>query len=79
VHYLGKTATFILLAAFPVLLLAHAVSGARPVAWPAGWALAWWGLVLYWAAAVLYLVQATRLVRAARQAAGATGTRAVVG
>jgi len=79
VHYLGKTATFILLAAFPVLLLAHAVSGAEPVAWPAGWALAWWGLVLYWAAAVLYLVQATRLVRAARQAAGATGTRAVVG
>jgi cardiolipin synthase len=79
VHYLGKTATFILLAAFPVLLLAHAVSGAEPVAWPAGWALAWWGLVLYWAAAVLYLIQATRLVRAARQAAVGAGTGAVVG
>jgi len=79
VHYLGKTATFILLAAFPVLLLAHAVSGAEPVAWPTGWALAWWGLVLYWAAAVLYLIQATRLVRAARQAAVGAGTGAVVG
>jgi cardiolipin synthase len=70
VHYLGKTATFILLFAFPVLLLAHASAGARPVAWPAGWALAWWGLVLYWAAAVLYLVQAVGLVRAARRAPG---------
>jgi cardiolipin synthase (CMP-forming) len=79
VHYLGKTATFILLAAFPVLLLAHAVSGARPVAWPVGWALAWWGLVLYWAAAVLYLVQATGLVRAAREAARPAGTGAVLG
>src|SRR5439155_1758350 len=40
VHYLGKTATFILLFAFPVLLLAHASSGAAGVAWPTGWALA---------------------------------------
>jgi cardiolipin synthase len=79
VHYLGKTATFILLAAFPVLLLAHAVSGAEPVAWPTGWALAWWGLVLYWAAAVLYLIQATGLVREARQAAAGAGTGAVLG
>lgn len=79
VHYLGKTATFILLAAFPVLLLAHAVPGAEPVAWPAGWALAWWGLVLYWAAAVLYLIQATGLVRAARRVAGSADTGAVLG
>jgi cardiolipin synthase len=68
VHYLGKTATFILLAAFPVLLLAHAASATQAWAWPAGWALAWWGLVLYWAGAVLYLIQATGLVRAARHA-----------
>jgi cardiolipin synthase len=51
----------------------------QPVAWPAGWALAWWGLVLYWAAAVLYLVQTTGLVRAARQAAGSAGSGAVLG
>ena len=67
VHYLGKTATFILLFAFPVLLLADASAGAAHVAWPAGWALAWWGLVLYWAAALFYVIQAVGLVRAARR------------
>jgi cardiolipin synthase len=69
VHYLGKTATFLLLLGFPVLLLAKASAGAAPVAWPVGWALAWWGLSLYWAAGVLYLIQAVELVRAARHPA----------
>jgi cardiolipin synthase (CMP-forming) len=67
VHYLGKTATFILLFAFPVLLLAHASTGAATVATPVGWALALWGLALYWAACVLYVTQATSLVRAVRR------------
>lgn len=67
VHYLGKTATFVLLFAFPVLLLAHASAGAAAVAYPAGWALAWWGIVLYWIAALLYLYQTADLVRAARR------------
>jgi cardiolipin synthase len=65
VHYLGKTATFILLFGFPVLLLARASPAAAPIAGPVGWALAWWGLGLYWAAGVLYLIQTVRLVRAA--------------
>jgi cardiolipin synthase len=71
VHYLGKTATFILLFAFPVLLLAMVVpdgSAAHTVVHASGWALAWWGLGLYWAAGVLYLVQAAGLVRRARVA-----------
>jgi cardiolipin synthase (CMP-forming) len=72
VHYLGKTATFILLLAFPVLLLAKASAWAAPVAGPVGWALAWWGLALYWAAAALYLIQAVGLVRAARPPAVVT-------
>lgn len=72
VHYLGKTATFVLLVAFPVLLLAHAVPSASPVAEPVGWALGWWGLVLYWAAGILYLMQAGRLIRAARNRRAAT-------
>jgi cardiolipin synthase len=76
VHYLGKTATFILLFAFPVLLLADASAGAAHVAWPAGWALGWWGLVLYWAAAGMYVIQAAGLVRAARRDA-ATRTAVV--
>lgn len=63
VHYLGKTATFILLAAFPTLLLAAAAPAAEGWAYPVGWALGWWGLVLYWAAAVLYLAQAGQLLR----------------
>jgi cardiolipin synthase (CMP-forming) len=67
VHYLGKTATFLLLVAFPVLLLAHVVDSTAKVAGPIGWGLAWWGLVLYWAAGALYLVQATTLARAARR------------
>jgi cardiolipin synthase (CMP-forming) len=67
VHYLGKTATFILLAAFPVLLLAHAVPETSAVAGAIGWGLGWWGLVLYWAAGVLYLFQAGRLVRTSRE------------
>jgi cardiolipin synthase (CMP-forming) len=67
VHYLGKTATFILLFAFPVLLLAHSVHSTADVAGAIGWGLAWWGLVLYWAAGALYLVQAAALARAARR------------
>ncbi|MFG1954375.1 CDP-alcohol phosphatidyltransferase family protein [Micromonospora sp. NPDC048830] len=66
VHYVGKTATFLLLAAFPILLLAHATTAVTAtVAGAVGWGLAWWGLVLYWAAGALYVVQASRLVRAA--------------
>ncbi|MEW2443022.1 CDP-alcohol phosphatidyltransferase family protein [Micromonospora marina] len=66
VHYVGKTATFLLLAAFPILLLADAVPDAATTAGAIGWGLAWWGLVLYWAAGVMYVVQAGRLVRAMR-------------
>ena len=69
VHYLGKTATFILLAAFPVLLLAAAVPATAHVAGAIGWGLAWWGLALYWAAGALYLVQ----IRAWVRASGADG------
>lgn len=70
VHYVGKTATFILLVAFPVLLLAVAAPAVAPVAGVVGWALAWWGLVLYWLAGVLYLVQVTSLVRGRRRYGG---------
>src|SRR5690349_20985423 len=66
VHYVGKTGTFLLLGAFPVLLLAEAVPSAGPVAGPIGWALAWWALGLYWAAAALYLAQTRALLRADR-------------
>ncbi|HLV59362.1 MAG TPA: CDP-alcohol phosphatidyltransferase family protein [Natronosporangium sp.] len=67
VHYLGKTATFVLLAAFPVLLLAHAAPGTGWWSAALGWALAWWGVVLYWFAGVLYLVQMGQLVQQGRR------------
>ena len=69
VHYVGKTGTFLLLAAFPVLLLAHAVPATTAGAGPIGWGLAWWALGLYWAAAVLYLAQTAALLRADRASA----------
>ena len=74
VHYLGKTATFILLAAFPVLLLAHAAPAIATGAAAAGWGLAWWGIVLYWIAGFLYVGQAARVIRAGRHQAEATRT-----
>ncbi len=75
VHFLGKAATFVLLVAFPALLLASFGGTAESVFRPVGWSLAVWGTALYWCAGALYLVQADRLVRAARRAgAAAVGT-----
>jgi len=67
VHYVGKTATFILLAALPALLLATASPGSAWWSHPVGWSLAWWGLVLYWIAALLYAAQVVGVARAARR------------
>ncbi|UWZ42018.1 CDP-alcohol phosphatidyltransferase family protein [Dactylosporangium matsuzakiense] len=71
VHYVGKTATAVLLMGFPMMLLAHFSDAARPWAQPSGWALLWWGIVLYWLAAAFYVIQATVHVRAGRAAAAA--------
>ncbi|MFI5494087.1 CDP-alcohol phosphatidyltransferase family protein [Actinoplanes sp. NPDC051859] len=70
VHYVGKTGTFMLLAAFPVLLLAHAAPSIDHITAPLGWAIAWWALGLYWIAAVLYLIQARAMLRADRARPG---------
>ncbi|GAB1691505.1 CDP-alcohol phosphatidyltransferase family protein [Krasilnikovia sp. M28-CT-15] len=74
VHYVGKTGTFVLLGAFPVLLLAHAVPSTAAVAGPIGWGLAWWALGLYWAAAALYLIQTAAVLRADRATRAGTAT-----
>ncbi|SCF22633.1 CDP-diacylglycerol-phosphatidylglycerol phosphatidyltransferase [Micromonospora purpureochromogenes] len=70
VHYVGKTATFLLLAAFPILLLGTASESVATAAGAIGWGLAWWGLVLYWVAGAMYVVQAARLVRSVRTRSG---------
>jgi cardiolipin synthase len=69
VHYLGKAATFLLLYAFPMLLLADGDNPVTTVARPIAYALTVWGGALYVLAGVLYVVQTAGLVRAARREA----------
>ncbi|KAA2254126.1 CDP-alcohol phosphatidyltransferase family protein [Solihabitans fulvus] len=63
VHYLGKAATFCLLYAFPLLLLAQGGSTAAQLARPFAYAFTAWGGVLYLWSAALYVYQALRAVR----------------
>jgi cardiolipin synthase (CMP-forming) len=62
VSFVGKTATLCLLYAFPLLFLGSHVAGYAETARVAGWSFAIWGSALYWCSALLYLVQARRLV-----------------
>ena len=67
VHYLGKAATFLLLYAFPLLLLADGTGTAAAVARPVAYALTVWGAALYVLAGVFYVVQAAGLLAAGRR------------
>jgi cardiolipin synthase len=62
VHFAGKAATFCLLYAFPLLLLAETAGSVGTVSAVLGWAFVWWGVGLYWFSAVVYLVQARELL-----------------
>ena len=75
VHFVGKAATFNLLYAFPILLLSTVEGSVGDIARPVGWAFAWWGVTLYWLAAVLYAIQATSVIRA-RTGTSGTARRA---
>ncbi|GAA4286574.1 CDP-alcohol phosphatidyltransferase family protein [Georgenia daeguensis] len=63
VHLAGKAGTFALMYAFPLLLLAGVPGTVGTLAWTFGWASAWWGVGLYWFAALLYVEQVVRIVR----------------
>jgi cardiolipin synthase (CMP-forming) len=63
VHHLGKTATFSLFYALPILMLGLAFPGLAIATNPIGWAFAYWGAFLYWWAGFIYLFQAVRLLR----------------
>jgi cardiolipin synthase (CMP-forming) len=63
VHYLGKAATFCLLYAFPLLLLAAHHGTLADIARPIAWAFTIWGTALYLWAGALYLVQVGQLTR----------------
>ena len=66
VHFLGKAATFNLLYSFPLLLLGDGDGAFARASAAVGWAFALWGTGLYLWAGVLYVMQAARLVAAAR-------------
>lgn len=70
-NFVGKTATFALLYAFPMLLLSAIEGAAGTVVGVIGWAFALWGVGLYWAAGITYLGQARDLIAAAK--AGSVG------
>ena len=76
VHFVGKAATFNLLYAFPFLLLTLVPGRLGELARPIGWGFAWWGVGLYWLAAVLYAAQAATVFGRRSVAGPATGTAA---
>lgn len=57
VHYLGKAATFCLLYAFPLILLAQGDHLLQRIALPIGYAFTIWGMALYLWSGLLYLRQ----------------------
>jgi cardiolipin synthase len=63
VTYLGKAATFNLLYAFPLLLLAQGGSAVAEVARAFGYAFTAWGGALYLWSGVVYLIQFGRAMR----------------
>jgi cardiolipin synthase len=63
VTYLGKSATFNLLYAFPFLLLALSDSLIGTFAYIFGWAFAYWGIALYLFTGVSYFRSAVKSIR----------------
>ena len=63
VTYLGKAATFNLLYAFPLLLLALNDSVAGTIAFVIGWAFTIWGVALYIFTGVSYFLTAIKSIR----------------
>jgi len=70
VTYLGKAATFNLLYAFPLLLLATQDSAIGTIAFAAGWSFALWGIVLYVFTGWTYFQNGVQSIRVA-----STGTQ----
>ena len=66
VHFVGKAATFNLLAAFPMLLFGHVDGWWQTPSLALGWALAWWGTALYWVTGSVYFWQVRHMVAQSR-------------
>ncbi len=63
VTYMGKAATFALMYAFPLLLLAQGSSTAATIARPIAYAFAIWGAVLFVWSGLLYVAQTRSALR----------------
>jgi cardiolipin synthase len=68
VTYIGKGATFVLMYAFPFLLLTTGHSAFTDVIRPIAYAFTTWGGVLYLWSGALYLLQTARAIRPGRDA-----------
>jgi len=73
VSYLGKSATFLLLYAFPLLLLGQGSGFFPDLARPIGIAFAVWGTAVYLYSGALYLAQFALAVRVPTPDAGRSG------
>lgn len=62
VHFLGKSGTFALLYALPLMLLSDIWPQAEFLVLPLAWAFAWWGVALYWISGFIYLHQLRKLI-----------------
>ena len=60
VNFVGKTATFVLFVAFPLIVLSHVVTSAAVSLAVLGWVLGASGAVLYWLAGFTYIPQLLR-------------------
>jgi cardiolipin synthase len=63
VNLLGKTATFVLFVAFPVIVMSYVVPSAAIALAVIGWVLGASGAVLYWLAGFTYIAQLVRVPR----------------
>lgn len=63
VHFLGKAATFMLLYAFPLVLLGNGGEPWQIVVRTFGWAFVIWGALFYWWSGFLYLRQGVDVIR----------------
>ncbi|TQK75666.1 CDP-diacylglycerol-phosphatidylglycerol phosphatidyltransferase [Rarobacter incanus] len=59
----GKLGAFLLMVAFPLLLLAMVVGPAHEAIKAIGWAFMIWGVVVYWLAGIDYAAAALRVLR----------------
>lgn len=66
VDFVGKAATFCLLGAFPLLLFGAVEGWWATASLVVGWALAWWGTVLYWVTGLIYAWQVRHMVQQRR-------------